>query len=160
MCDATWSSGYMNYNDSFIKDYNDGYFLTEPLLFAQNHYPIEKQWLLDETLIESGFIASPIVYSETFKHKIIPVNPNKLYSTVKKSSEVIFSFKSLKTISINDISLVKASKNEYRRLNIESIQNKSGVIQFKHKFKNKGTFDIHLKIDKDIVTSYSVNVVK
>lgn len=34
LCDATWSSGYF-LDHVFIKDYNDGYFLADPVLFAK-----------------------------------------------------------------------------------------------------------------------------
>jgi len=44
LCDATWSSGYMNAYSIFIQDYNEGYFLTTPSLFGKNHFPLEKKW--------------------------------------------------------------------------------------------------------------------
>src|SRR5690606_12898203 len=68
LCDATWSSGYTLNNYLFIKDYNDGYFLTDPILFATNHYPIDKKWFLNITLEQSEFESPPLVYGELFKH--------------------------------------------------------------------------------------------
>ncbi|WP_439150877.1 transglutaminase domain-containing protein [Winogradskyella sp.] len=43
LCDATWSSGYMINGSIFVKDYNNGYFLTDPILFAKNHYPLRQK---------------------------------------------------------------------------------------------------------------------
>ena len=158
LCDATWSSGYMIADNIFVKDYNDGYFLTEPLLFAKNHYPLNKKWLLNETLINEKFIVSPLVYSEAFKHKIMPISPEKMNVEIHKNSELNFSFKSLKKSSVDKIYLVQFSGNNEKKLNIYHLKNKNGLAQFKHIFKHKGSFDIHLKIDKDIIATYTINV--
>ncbi len=92
LCDATWSSGYF-INDVFIKDYNLGYFLTEPILFAKNHYPINKKWLLDSTLIASDYQASPMVYGKTFSHQIIPYYPVKSEYHHKRNDVIILRLK-------------------------------------------------------------------
>ena len=77
----------------FIEDYNDGYFLTEPTLFSKNHIPKDKKWLLNNTLIDSEYSASPLVYSETFKHKTLPISPQKMHVKLKKGEHLNFSFK-------------------------------------------------------------------
>ncbi|HBK71370.1 MAG TPA: hypothetical protein DDZ39_06920 [Flavobacteriaceae bacterium] len=158
LCDATWSSGYVIENALFVKDYNEGYFLAEPLLFVKNHYPVNKKWLLNETLINTEFIASPLVYGEAFKHEIIPISPEIMNVAINKNSEINFSFKSLKKSLISKTSLVKISNGNEKLLTIYHLKNKNGLIEFKHKFKHKGFFDVHLKIDKDIVATYTINV--
>ena len=160
LCDATWSSGYMINGHTFIKDYNDGYFLTEPILFAKNHYPLQKKWFLNDSLIARKFIIEPIVYSETFKHKIIPVAPAILNTTIAKKQEITFKFKSLNSISDKDISLVHISDKAQKTFKIYDIKNEDGIISFKYKFKHKGFHDVHLKIKADIVASYSIEVIK
>lgn len=158
LCDATWSSGYSDYNGLFIADYNDGYFLTEPTLFAKNHYPIEKKWLLNKTTTENKFTTSPLIYNEAFKYKIIPILPSNMNLKILKESELSFKYKTLKNISTNKISLVHYVGNVEREINIINLKKDKNNIQFKHKFKRKGMYDIHLKINNDIVASYTVKV--
>ncbi|QXP78125.1 MULTISPECIES: transglutaminase domain-containing protein [Winogradskyella] len=160
LCDATWSSGYMINSSLFIPDYNDGYFLTDPILFAKNHYPIQKKWFLNNNLIHSTFISEPIVYGETFKQQIIPISPKKLNTTIKKNEEINFSFKSLNTISIDKISLIQISGTNIKSFEIYELKNKNGLITFKYRFKHKGFYDVHLKIENDIVATYSIRVIK
>jgi len=47
LCDATWSSGYIDLTHKrFVFDFEPAYFLMAPKHFAKNHEPEEKQWLL------------------------------------------------------------------------------------------------------------------
>lgn len=159
LCDATWSSGYF-INDVFIKDYNLGYFLTEPILFAKNHYPINKKWLLDSTLISSDYTASPMVYGKTFTHQITPISPSNLNTFVKENEIINFSFKIPDTINTKDVTLIQYSGfNEITR-DLEYIKQDNGQVTLASKFKNIGTFDVHLKLKNDIVTSYTIQVAK
>ncbi|WP_178987812.1 transglutaminase domain-containing protein [Winogradskyella schleiferi] len=160
LCDATWSSGYMINGRFFVADYNDGYFLTDPILFAKNHYPIQKKWFLNDTLKTIKFIAEPIVYGETFKQKVIPIGPKTLNSTIKKNDEIIFNFKSLKAISTDKISLIQISGENKKHYKIYDLFNENGFITFKYRFKRKGFYDVHLKIENDIVATYSIEVTK
>jgi len=160
LCDATWSSGYMINGHSFVPDYNDGYFLTEPILFAKNHYPLQKKWFLNNSLKQSPFVPEPIVYGETFKQQIIPISPKKLNTTIKRNEEISFSFKSLNTISIDKISLIHISGTNIKAFEIYELENKNGLITFKYRFKHKGFYDVHLKIENDIVATYSFKVTK
>lgn len=159
LCDATWSSGFMTRN-TFIKDYNGGYFLADPILFAKSHYPLYKKWLLNDTLINTKFVAGPLVYPEAFKQNITPVSPKQMSVEIKKNSEINFSFKSIKTISTDKISLIHVLKKRIKTLKIYDIKNENGLIKFKHMFKHKGLHDVHLKINNDIVATYTINVTK
>ena len=85
LADATWSSGYTDLSsNTFVFDYNDGYFLTEPKLFAKNHFPLDKKWLQisENNFSTDTFINAPLVYGETFKNEIIPTSPLTLKNTV------------------------------------------------------------------------------
>ena len=159
LCDATWSSGYF-LGSLFVKDYNDGYFLTDPQLFSKNHFPAHKKWLLDNPLSEKEFVSSPLIYSEAFKYKLIPNNPNEMNIETKKNDEVLFSFTTLDSLSNNKISLVKyigTKEIPYKIYNIEETQ---GITTFRCKFDQKGFYDTHLKINNDIVATYTVKVTK
>ncbi len=158
LCDATWSSGYMINETIFVKAYNDGYFLTDPILFGKDHFPLEKKWFLNTQLINRKFIAEPIIYGETFAHKIIPITPKLLRTVILKNETVYFKFKTLDSILNSEISLIKVLKNSHKTYNISDIKNENGIISFTNKFKHRGTFDVHLKLKNDIVASYVVKV--
>jgi transglutaminase/protease-like cytokinesis protein 3 len=160
LCDATWSSGYMDENYNFTNDYNDGYFLTNPILFAKNHYPLQKKWLLNNVTTKITFIESPLIYGEAFKYKIISLTPSKMNVEVQKNKEVVFNFKALKNIPIKKVSLIVFLGNTEKKFNIYNIKNEKGIITFKNKFKWKGFYDVHLKIGDDIVATYSIKVTK
>ncbi len=42
LCDATWSSGYINSKGLFIFDYNDSFFLMDPKEFSNSHKPLNQ----------------------------------------------------------------------------------------------------------------------
>ncbi|WP_289045017.1 transglutaminase domain-containing protein [uncultured Olleya sp.] len=157
LCDATWSSGYF-LNDIFINDYNLGYFLTDPKLFRQNHYPLNTQWLLDNNSNNNAFVASPIVYGATFKHQILTTSPSKLYTNVKINNAMTFSFEALKPIKKEQISLVYFSGGNLKSLKIFDLNIQGQSIAFKHLFKTEGWHDVHLKINNDIVATYTIQV--
>jgi transglutaminase/protease-like cytokinesis protein 3 len=156
LCDAIWASGYTD-SGRFIKDYNNGYFLTDPKLFAMNHYPLNKTWLLNDTLINSEFKATPIVYGETFEHNILPVYPKNMKLTVTKKEDVSFSFKSPK-LEGSKIELVYYLGPKEQRLEITYLKTENGLTTFTTNFKITGFYDVHLKFENDIVASYVVNV--
>lgn len=160
LCDATWSSGYMVGNGIFINDYNDGYFLTKPSLFAKNHFPLNKKWLLTTTISEYQFLNAPIVYGELFKYKIDEIRPKNLNFTVKKNTDIDFSYQTLNNLSKNRINLVFYSGNIEKKLTVHNKSNSKNSLKFTTKFKNRGTYDIHLKINNDIVLTHTVKVIK
>ncbi len=157
LCDATWSSGY-TINNTFINDYNDGYFLTDPVLFSKSHYPIDKEWLLNDEMAAWTFVTSPLIYGETYEHKIIPMSPKDMNVSTEKNHEIHFSFKSLKTISTDAISLIKYVGIEDQPLEIYNIHQDDGIISFTYKFTRKGLYDIHLRINEDVVATYVIKV--
>jgi transglutaminase/protease-like cytokinesis protein 3 len=160
LCDATWSSGYMDYRGNFIKDYNDGYFLTLPVLFGKNHFPLQLQWTLNSSVTASTFINAPLVYGETFKHNISPITPKNMNLSVKKNDDVTFSFKSPKSASEKKVSLVYYIGAREILLQINSIENNDNITSFHYNFKQRGHYDVHIKVNSDVVATYTVNVTK
>ena len=157
LSDATWSSGY-TIGPAFIKDYNNGYFLTDPILFSKSHYPIQKKWLLNDTLTETKFVSAPLIYGETYKHSVIPISPKDMRVIVKNNEEISFSFKALDHLFNDDISLIKYIGNKEESLIIYNIKKENGLVTFKYKFERNGFFDVHLKINEDIVATYVITV--
>ena len=158
LCDATWSSGYMNEQNTFIEDYNNGYFLANPELFAKNHFPIYEKWFLSNKIPSSTFTNSPLIYDIIFKYKIIPVYPSLMNFETKKNEEIEFKFKSTKEISTKKMSLVLFRNSNQTFFKIYDIKNIDGLLSFKSKLNLKGLYDIHLKIGNDILATYTVKV--
>lgn len=158
LADATWSSGYFDDYNIFNTDYNDGYFLTDPILFVKSHYPLEKKWLLNDSLVNTKFSSSPMVYGETYKRKIIPISPNKMHLSSKKNAEITFSFKSFKSIDLSKITLMQYMGVKEKLFKIYDLKKEGGLITFKYKFRYTKHYDVHLKIEDDIVATYTVNV--
>lgn len=159
LCDATWSSGF-TLNTSFIKDYNDGYFLTDPILFAKNHFPLDKKWFLNDSLANTKFTPQAIVYGETFEHKIIPTYPKTFNVTTKKDEALHFSFKTLVSNPQNRVELVHFVGSKEHSFKIEDLQKTDTSISFNNTFKHKGYHDVHIKVNNDIVATYTVKVIK
>ncbi|HWA33665.1 MAG TPA: transglutaminase domain-containing protein, partial [Cyclobacteriaceae bacterium] len=65
LCDATWSAGAFDASTgAFLPRFDDAYFLADPLLFIQNHYPLDPRWtLLKESPSLQWFLEAPLVYS-------------------------------------------------------------------------------------------------
>lgn len=105
LCDATWSSGTYNLNTyTFEFNYNDGYFLANPELFAKDHFPSDESWLLlNEKPLLSEFLTAPLVYGTAYKYTVFPIEPSLMRFEVEKNKEVIFILKDLKELDLTNI---------------------------------------------------------
>lgn len=160
LCDATWSSGYTVEGNVFVQDYNDGYFLTDPILFGKNHFPLDQKWLLDNNMTSKKFVSEPLVYGETFEQEILPIYPTKMNLSIPKNDEIKFRFKTTKNLLDKNISLVYYSGNSEKKLKIYNIQKENNVISFSYKSKHRGIYDTHLKVNGDIVMTYTLRIKK
>lgn len=46
MLDVTWSSGYVNPTNQFVKRFSNQYFLPRPKVFIKDHFPLDPMWQL------------------------------------------------------------------------------------------------------------------
>lgn len=159
LCDATWSSGYF-LGAKFIQEYNDGYFLTDPVLFAKNHIPIDRSWFLNQKLEVKTFIAEPLVYAETFKHKIIPIQPNTLITEVEKNQTLTFQIKTLKPLKLEDLRLIYFKSLEIKDLKINTKLEKDHTITLTTQFNHRGLYDVHLAVKDDVFATFTIKVIK
>lgn len=160
LCDATWSSGAYDLNShSFEFDYNDGYFLANPQLFAKNHFPVDASWfLLPEKPMLPVFLKAPLLYGKTFIHNIIPMEPAQMSFETQKNKEAVFVLKELKNIDTKAIYLQVVSRNNTKIVWPKVTRTKEGFIQIKHPFTTYGSYDTHITINKDIICTYVVKV--
>ncbi len=161
LCDATWSAGTI-YTDhrGFQFDYSEAYFLPDPELFALNHYPMEKQWLLsDTTLLLDDFIQAPVVYKTTIEKGIKPILPKSFKQEHPAAGNMTFQLKMVnEKHSTNEIhfEIVKDGKKKMILKTLNSLGNR--VYQVNHSFKNSGNYLVHMLMDGEYVVCYKVLV--
>ena len=162
LCDATWSSGVFDLNEYFfVYNYNNGYFLTEPEMFAKNHYPLEDKWLLiEEEYKLDTFFEAPFVYGEAFRYGIKTVNPKEMNSEVIQNETITILLKELIEIDSNRYNIEIISGNYTK--SILPIINRSdeGFIELKFSIPHKGLYDTHLKLGEDYLSTYLIKVKK
>jgi hypothetical protein len=81
-----------------------------------------------------------------------------MHLTSTQNAEIEFSFKPYKNLDLNKVSLMQYKGFKEKTFKIYDLKNEDGLIKFKYKFKYKKLYDVHLKIDDDIVATYTVNV--
>ena len=159
LCDATWSSGSFlisGSNSLFIKNYNDGYFLTDPKMFSTNHFPLYTNWFLFKNPPDlDTFANAPLVYNKAFQHKIYPISPDRMKLEVKKGDVINFNFQLLKPIDKEKFKI-----ELYGRVTEPEIKIENNILTFEQKFTKKGLHDLHIKMGKDYIITYSVKVFK
>ena len=162
LCDPTWSTGISFPDDGRFKfSYNDGYFLTDPKLFLQNHYPVEQVFTLlnnnDTSFLE--FTELPLLYANAFNFLEENISPKKMYQEIKKDSTLTFSYKLKKNIDPQKVKLVYFSGDFERKL-YPKISIKNNILTVNQTFKRKGFYDVHLYIENKIIVTYTIKVLK
>ena len=162
LCDATWSSGTIDLdNYTFKFDYNDGYFLAAPELFAKDHFPNDNSWfLLNKKPILSEFLNAPILYSDAYNYVIFPIEPSMMHLEVEKNKEVTFIVKDLKGIDINTIFLQIDSRNSMQIIKPKVDRIKNDMIKIKYSFNNLGLQDVHINVKNQPICTYVIKVKK
>ncbi len=79
LLDATWASGYLSLSrNEFIRDYDGAYFLADPEIFIQDHYPDDLRWtLLPDTKIPKEFLKAPFKQKSFSKYQITSFSPTQ-----------------------------------------------------------------------------------
>ncbi|MBX2844482.1 MAG: hypothetical protein KTR26_22155 [Flammeovirgaceae bacterium] len=162
LCDPTWSSGLINVQKAgFVKQFNEGYYLSAPELFVLNHYPLDTTWLLlnkKPTLDE--FLNRPLVYRGAFSQKIIPQFPSTFHVDVKKGEKFTLRFEALDEIQDNKVELQINRSSSGNSIFPEIYQDAYGYYCLDHTFLSTGTFDVHLLLDNQYILTYSIKVIR
>ncbi|MEN7546358.1 transglutaminase domain-containing protein [Rapidithrix thailandica] len=160
LCDATWSSGSIDpQKKSFVRNYNDGYFLAAPELFARNHYPLDSAWLLTDTQPTlQAFLEGPLVYKHAFSHQLQPIAPATLQVPAKKSEVFVLTLKTAKNADVNQLTLELKRGKDSRTVKPEVNQVGDELYELHYSFKQRGKYDVHLKSGKDYIVTYTLNV--
>ena len=161
LCDPTWASGVPNATTfQFEFKYNDGFFLPHPELFAINHYPVDKKWLLmnDDQLTFEAFLEAPIFYGKAYEHLSLYFKPKKMHNTVHKNEPVIFKCQLLKPVKASDISLVIDDGINGKKTHPKSVLIENETLTIAYKFETAGFYDVHLFVGSDLISTYTFDV--
>ncbi len=161
LSDPTWASGYFNIDESaFERQYNNGYFLSSPDLFVKSHYPLEPKWILTENSISiDDFLTGPLVYGNTFKYGVIPLDPVKMNTKISVDEELIFKYY-IPRKKVQDTIVMNINGSD-KEINRHSFYNETDqILTYRYTFPRKGVFDVHLKLNDDVVSTHSIKVQK
>ncbi len=161
LCDPTWASGLPNPETTrFEFQYNDGFFLTNPELFAINHYPVDKKWLLVDPTKHTfkNFLEAPVVYGKAYAMSSIPLAPTKMHNTLRKNEKISFHYKLLKPAKKEDISLLIDNGNSSKKIHPTSTTIDDQSLTLDYKFEKTGFYDVHLFIGTDLISTYTFRV--
>ncbi|RAW00639.1 transglutaminase domain-containing protein [Pseudochryseolinea flava] len=154
LSDPTWASGAVESQfHLFIKNYDDAYFLSDPNVFIQNHYPLDPQWTLlkTNTVTLNEFLNRPIIYSNAYHYQVDNPSPTRFNVAVRKGEEISFQFDSRHDFS--QAALMVDGKS------IQHSFDKKGLrYSTVQAFNNKGVHVVHLMIDNKSVLTYRVSV--
>jgi hypothetical protein len=159
LCDATWSSGAINLQESqFIPKFNEAYFLADPSLFIRNHYPLDSAWMLvrDKPSLHQ-FLTRPIVYSPVYDYNITEINPETFKASATLGEKFSIEF------NVNGKSIPKATLQMKGPRGLMSVapqlyRSNSGLYAIDHVFASKGKHVVHVLLDDRYAFTYSVKV--
>lgn len=162
LCDPTWASGIPNPSTlQFEFQYNDGFFLANPELFAINHFPVYEKWLfldVDNKSTFKTFIESPIVYGQAYANLNNHIEPKKMHNTIQKNEVVTFKYQLIKPVNTEDISLLIDSGSNSKKVHPELISTKNQFLTVEYKFEHRGFYDVHFFIGTDLISTYTFKV--
>jgi len=163
LCDATWSAGsivFDKHGPKFHPDYQDGYFLAAPELFAKNHFPLDAQWMLlqNPTSFEE-FIEGPLVYKGAYKLGLAPMSPQKMRFRVFTHERVPFEFLAKNKLAPKALTLRIDNGIKTKEVST-SFGFQKNTLSFGHTFVKMGTYDLHVEIDGVPVATYVIKVKK
>lgn len=160
LCDPTWASGIPNPKTNiFSFQYNDGYFLAQPELFAINHFPIESKWsLTDSTMSFDAFLDTPILYGNAYINLKFHYAPENFDNNIKTSQIIQFQYELLKTVKLEDVHLKIDNGSQTSHVKPKGISLENHSLSFVHRFEYSGFYDVHLYINDALISTYTFNV--
>lgn len=139
LVDVTWGAGKVG-NREFKAEFNDFYFMTDPSIFFNNHFPDNKKWLLTDKSA-SDYKALPLIYSDFYKQKfeiVLPVNGVINFSTMDTLTIKLKAYSDRFNYAYNNLKYSKkvrvTSENDIVTLLIP-IQKRRGALTIYHNKK-------------------------
>jgi len=160
LCDATWSAGaYDMQLHEYVKNYNNDYFLAEPVLFIRNHYPLDSAWmLLKDKPTLSEFLSRPLIYPGFYHYQVTKLLPETFNAKAVKGKMFSFQLEAKDTIKVNKVELIIKSSNAVKSFYPPLTKTSNDLYTIDHVFTQKGTHIVHVRFDDNYVCTYTVNV--
>lgn len=161
LADATLSSGYTDLSiNTFIFDYNDGYFLADPKLFVQQNYPLDNKWTLLNTQQFSitNYLSAPLIYTAAFKHNLYPNSSLKMNSETLINKTIHFKYQFLEKLALDKIELKINEEYFAIKKAITSVLKGTNTVNISFNFDKKGIYDVHLYYKNEIIASQTIRV--
>jgi hypothetical protein len=83
-----------------------------------------------------------------------------MYIEVEKNKETHFLLKTSKSTDLNQINIELVSGTNCRTVKPIIIRLKEDLLEIKYNFKNQGLYDVHFKIDNNVIFTYVIKVKK
>jgi len=163
LCDPTWASGIQNPETlQFVFKYNDGFFFTEPKLFAVNHHPEDAKWFLFDKNQPSyqDFIEAPILYGEAYNVLANHDGPQQMHQDVVKRETITFEFELQQDLDTKTVHFLIDNGHKLRKVTPKHITLKNKNLVIEHSFRSAGFYDLHVFVGTDIISTYTFRVVK
>jgi hypothetical protein len=160
LCDATWSAGSYDMNQSmFIRKFDESYFLSDPTFFARKHYPLDSAWILlkDKPTLRM-FLDGPILYSAAFQYQVLPFTPDLFAVTTEKGKTFTFRFVKSDSKTLDKIEIQVQGRSVIDPVCTQLLPDQSSLYSIDHLFAARGIFDVHILLNEQYVFSYHVNV--
>lgn len=161
LCDATWASGITNPKSyQFEFDYNDGFFLASPQLFAINHFPKDMEWFLLDTEIPSfeTFLNNPVLYGKAYSYLSQHISPIQLENTIEKKTPIHFKYELLQPESVHSVQFEIDNGHSIKRVDPKVVTQNQGQLILEHQFNYNGYYDVHLFLNQDRIATYVFEV--
>jgi hypothetical protein len=163
LCDPTWASGIPNPKTfQFVFDFNEGFFLSDPHIFAVNHHPIDAQWFLleEEAPTFQQFLEAPIIYGKAYTYFSNHNYPQKMHTAVQRNQPIHITLQLQQEVQKKDVNLVIENSFRERKIYPESVAIKDQSLTIDYQFKYTGYYDVHLYIKDDLISTYTVEVTR
>jgi hypothetical protein len=160
LCDATWSSGAIDSAPgTFIKNYNDNYFLADPAMFVRNHYPLDTAYIMlhDKPSLQA-FLYAPVIYSNIYKYNAMPLIPSSFDIDVEKGEPVMFEFRKGEDAVLGRVTVRKGTSSEDVTVVPVDGSDRNDRYCFDYTFNTRGRQVVHVLIDDQYTWTYMVNV--
>lgn len=161
LVDATWGAGYITYNDDFVQEQNDFYFLTSPAEMIRDHYPEDLQWtLLPQPPTLAEFRKMPFRSKSYIKYGIRAYTPAQGMLEADAGDTLLFS------ISLRDVARSKnTSSDPFADTAAFSLsplstflkpENEMGETVFYRYVVDAATEWVHLLFNSDVILRYHI----
>lgn len=152
--DVTWGQNYLEYSGQFGS--YDPYFMSDPLKFNYNHYPIEKYWELNSFgITKDEFKLFPLVHQGFFKKGFqLSSESSKGIIDLKVETDFVIKFSQLEKPNYAHIKLGK----EFSDAELTEIS--PNEFQLSYRFSKHGNYYTDAYIDGIPTLGYLVRVTK